>query len=55
VRTDIGIGGESGIDDPCGRHRDRGDEDAHDGHGPKADQDTVQHPSIVAERETTTV
>jgi hypothetical protein len=55
VHTDIGIGGESDIDDPRGCHRDRGDEHANGGHSSEADHDTVHNPSIVAKREDTTV
>jgi hypothetical protein len=41
---DIGIGGESGIDDLCGRHHDNGDERAHGDHGSETDHDTFHNP-----------
>jgi hypothetical protein len=48
------LGGERG-DDPCGSHRDGGDERACGGHGSDADNDTANYSAIIAEGENTTV
>jgi hypothetical protein len=47
-------GGERG-GDPCGSHRDGGDERACGGHGSDADNDTANYSAIIAEGENTTV